>query len=338
MLQAMAHRGRSRADAGLADVRRILVAGVLIAAAAAPMAWSQPQPTPLDRRDAARLDTLGAGLDVSPRRLTLTPGRSASVYIFNRTGPRTTFDVTLVDRVMLPDGRLVELADAAADPAQRTVADRMRSAKPVLKFMPRRITLEPKSGETVRISVPRSAAIAGEVRTHLSITAIPPPEAGLTADAAAAGERGLAFRVLALFTTSLPVIVRPAAADVRAQIENLTLETPGGGGSADSTPVLSFDLVRVGANSLFGNIEVRGRRSDEAPLSLAKGVGVYPEIERRRVRLALNREPFGDELLRITFTDDDTMPGRVLATHTLAYRPNLPVAPRKSDAVAIARR
>ncbi|MDB5451409.1 MAG: hypothetical protein JWQ52_2537, partial [Phenylobacterium sp.] len=104
------------------------------------------------------------------------------------------------------------------------------------------------------------------------------------------------------------------------------------------TPVLAFDHVRAGANSLIGNIEFLGRRPGEAPLSLAKGVGVYPEIEHRRIRLALNREPFGDELLRITFTDDDTTPGRVLATHTLAYRPNLPVAPGKSDAVAIARR
>lgn len=337
MLQAPAHEWRVRAHARLVRARRTLLAGVMIAAAAAPVAWTQPT-RPQIRPNAAELDTLGAGLDVSPKRLTLTPGRSASVYIFNRTGPRTTFDVTLVDRVMLPDGSLVELADTAADPAQRAVADRMRSAKPVLNFTPRRITLEPKSGETVRISVPRAAAVAGEVRTHLSITALPPPEAGLTADAAAAGERGFAFRVLALFTTSLPVIVRPGSPDVRAQIENVTLEMATEGGAGDPRPVLAFDLVRAGANSLFGNIEVRGRRPGEAPLSLAKGVGVYPEIEHRRIRLALNREPFGDELLRITFTDDDTTPGRVLATHTLAYRPGLPVAPGKSDAVAIARR
>ena len=79
-------------------------------------------------------------------------------------------------------------------------------------------------------------------------------------------------------------------------------------------PVASFDLVRLGTSSLFGNIEVRlaGQRRGD-PIGVARGVGVYPEIERRLVRIPLSRIRGVEDKIEITFTDDDSAPGKVLA-------------------------
>jgi hypothetical protein len=111
--------------------------------------------------------------------------------------------------------------------------------------------------------------------------------------------------------------VRLGDPDVRAAIENAHLEyvnvTPPGGGAAKRTPVLDFDIVRQGTSSLFGNVQVRAKAKGKDPIGLARGVGVYTEIDRRAMQVPLTRAPAAGEPLEITFTDDDTSPGHVLA-------------------------
>ena len=105
---------------------------------------------------------------------------------------------------------------------------------------------------------------------------------------------------------------------MKADLQNasLTFETVGDNqaASAPRTPIVHFDLVRLGANSLFGNIEIRLQGQPRSqPLGVARGVGVYTEIDRRSVNIALSRPPAPGEHLEITFTDDDTAPGKALA-------------------------
>lgn len=49
-----------------------------------------------------------------------------------------------------------------------------------------------------------------------------------------------------------------------------------------------------------------------------RGIGVYPEIDRRHVRIELNRAPKSGEKLRLVFVDDDTAPGKILAQSQIA--------------------
>ena len=116
----------------------------------------------------------------------------------------------------------------------------------------------------------------------------------------------------------MPVIVRLGQPDVRAALENpsLSYEQLGGAGTGAGarTAILQFDLVRVGANSLFGNLEIRAVGQTKGdPLGLARGLGVYTEIDRRTVRIALSRAPAPGEHLQVVFTDDDSSPGKLLA-------------------------
>ncbi|MDB5424185.1 MAG: hypothetical protein JWQ29_1601, partial [Phenylobacterium sp.] len=153
------------------------------------------------------------------------------------------------------------------------------------------------------------------------IATIPPRESGTTAEAAAASTapNELRFSISALFGLSIPAIVRLGPPDVKAGIENAAISyqqtEAAQSGTGLRTPVLDLDLVRLGANSLFGVVEVRlqGRPRSEAPLGLARGVGVYTEIDRRSMHVALSRAPAPGEHLEVTFTDDDTSPGKLLA-------------------------
>ena len=89
--------------------------------------------------------------------------------------------------------------------------------------------------------------------------------------------------------------------------------------SGKRAAVVALDVVRGGASSVYGNFEVRvvGEKKGADPLGIARGVGVYPEIPRRAVRIPLSRAPAAGEQLEVTFTDDDTSPGKVLAKAAL---------------------
>jgi P pilus assembly chaperone PapD len=260
-----------------------------------------------------------AFLNITPKRLTFDGKRRAgAVVLLNQGTEPVTVDIGLVDRVMLPDGQIFAVDDADRRDDGRTATAQLKSAKDLLQLSPRRATLQPGRPQTVRIrlaSLPDAAT--GEHRSHLTVTTIPPPTAGLTAEQVASGQRGeLSFQISTVFGISIPAIVRFSDADVRAQISNPHVEfdqVATAGKAPKRTPVMVFDLERVGGSSLFGNIEVKSLSQRGAQLGLARGVGVYAEISKRVVRIPLTREPAAGERLEITFTDDDTSPGKLLA-------------------------
>lgn len=266
---------------------------------------------------------IGVNLNLIPRRIVLDrKTRSATVYAINRGDTAATFDVTLVDRVMTPDGqiRAFNREDGVAGMSAAAVG-RLAPAKDMVVATPRRITLAPGKGQTIRLRALLPEAVPGgpaEYRTHLTVANVPPPDTGVTAEEAAAGRTGqLVFRVRSILAISIPVILRTAPVDAHARIERPRLSVadapPQPDGSSRKVPALDVDLVRVGASSLFGNVAVRaGARNDET-IGAARGVGVYPEIERRSLRVMLQRPPHPGEKLTIIFTDDDARPGAELA-------------------------
>lgn len=260
-------------------------------------------------------------LNVTPKRLTFKRGeRSATVYIYNQGSSPAVFDISMVDRVMLPSGDIEPTIEAAKHPEAAYALQQLKSAKPFLVATPRRAVLAPGKGQTVRVRVTTPAdASAAEYRSHLTIITVPPRDVGMTAEqAAAAEERGqLSFQITSVFGISIPVIVRTGVPDVRAHIAsvrltNLTLSRATGE-PAKPTPVLMISLVRDGSNSLFGNLEVRSKKS---LLGIARGVGVYPEISDRLLYLPLERTPLPHEPLDLSFVDDDITPGRTIARTT----------------------
>lgn len=268
--------------------------------------------------------SVAVNLNITPKRLILDRGtRSGTVYIFNQGNAPATFDISLVERVMLPSGEIKALAEAKTEPQLQPIVGKLASAQSLLVATPRRVTLAPGKGQTIRIRAGAPADTSTELRSHLTVTTVPPRDAGVTAEQAQAGAGGqLSFRITSVFGLSIPVIVRPGPVDARGTIENMQLSyadiSPDGIAKAVRTPVMRFDLRRVGANSLFGNVEVKGTRGkDRSALGLARGIGVYPEIGTRTIQIPLRRVPGAGEQLEIIFTDDDATPGRVIARSSL---------------------
>lgn len=277
--------------------------------------------TPAPADPAANITTIAANLNISPKRVTFDRNtRSTTVYIFNQGTAPASFDISLIDRMMLPDGQIMPVEDAANKPELGPVLSQVKSAKAMLQASPRRATLEPGKGQTIRIRALPGADLAdGEYRTHLTVTTIPPRDIGLTAEQASSGAPGeLRFTVNSVFGISIPAIVRIGEPDVRAGIENVKIDyaevSPDGVAPPRRTAFAVIDLVRGGPNSLFGNVEIKAPNEKE-PIGVARGVGVYTEIPRRTMRIPLNRAPKAGEKLEISFTDDDTAPGKLLAKH-----------------------
>lgn len=252
---------------------------------------------------------VGADLNISPRRVTLDASeRAASVYVFNQGDAPATYTVELVDRIMQPDGQIVALADLTTPSPLGT------SAADFIQYTPRRVTLQPRESQVIRIRVrPPATGAAQEYRTHLTVTALPPEDSGFTAaQAAAPGTDEVALQVVALFSVSIPLILREGDVDARAGIDGIVLLAPVEGAPNGA---IQLDLVRLGANSVYGDVQVyAGQGSRERLVTAVRGVAVYPEIDRRTVIAPLSEALPAGEPLRIVYVDDDAQPGSTLAT------------------------
>jgi len=252
---------------------------------------------------------VGADLNISPRRVTFDASeRAASVYVFNQGDAPATYTVELVDRVMQPDGQIVAVADLTVPSPLGT------SAADFIQYTPRRVTLQPRESQVIRIRVrPPATGAAQEYRTHLTVTALPPEDSGFTAaQAAAAGTDEVALQVVALFSVSIPLILREGDVDARAGVDGIVRLAP-----VESAPngAIQLDLVRLGANSVYGDVQVyAGQGSRERLVTAVRGVAVYPEIDRRTVTAPLSEALPAGEPLRIVYVDDDAQPGSILAT------------------------
>lgn len=305
---------------------RLGLAALALGAAPIGPAALRAQDVPAPSPDAAAPVPTSAriNLTITPKRLIFNRNtRSATVYIYNQGNARASVDVLFVDRVMLPDGEIQTFDNVSADATTKPVADRLHSARGFVAATPRRITLAPGRGQTVRLRVtPPANADAAEFRSHLTVSTVPPREAGLAVEDAAAGRPGeFSIQLNAVFGLSIPVIIRTGPPDVRADIRNVRLDhemiSPDSVAPPIRTAIVAFDLARLGANSLFGNLEVRSPSGGAEPIGFVRGVGVYPEIDSRTIRIPLRRVPAAGEVLDVRFVDDDLSPGQVIARAAL---------------------
>ena len=302
-------------------------AGLISLAASAAFALSATLAPALAQPAAAAGASASAFLNITPKRLTFdAKRRNGQVVLLNQGTEPVTVDIAMVDRVMLSDGQIFTVEDANRRDDGRAATAQLKSARDLVQISPRRATLQPGRAQTVRVRLSTLPDAAdGEHRSHLTVTTLPPASTGTTAESAAAagGSNELRFQITAVYGLSIPVIVRSAEPDARATLEGARLEfvdvSTDGKAPPKRVAVVSLDLVRAGASSVYGNFEVRvvGEKKGADPLGLARGVGVYPEIARRVVRIPLTRSPAAGEALEVTFTDDDTSPGKVIAKAAL---------------------
>ena len=144
----------------------VSAASIMFFSVSAERAGAQAPAAPAAAAAPAASNTVGANLNISPKRVTFDRAdRTATIYVFNQGTAAATFDISLVDRIMLPDGQILAVSEAQTKPEDKSTLDKLKSAQGMLIASPRRATLEPGKGQTIRI---RAAAPMRRITGMLS--------------------------------------------------------------------------------------------------------------------------------------------------------------------------
>ncbi len=235
-----------------------------IAGAVATLAAALAAPTPI----AAQGDLL-----IAPTRLVLD-GRGGGEVILSNIGSReATYRVSLELRRMTPEGELVPVEQAAA-----TIGE--QAALEMVRYAPRRVTLPPDQPQAIRISARPGAELPdGEYRVHMSFAALPQVQA-ISPSSEALPETGFAINLVPIYGITMPVIIRKGELEVTAGLANPRID------QAPEGPAFRIDITRSGSASLYGDLLVYRQGTDE-PAFVARGIGVYPEIDSRHSTFSL---------------------------------------------------
>ena len=211
---------------------------------------------------------------VAPTRVVLDGRRGTEVILNNIGNEEATYRITLELRRMNDQGRLDDV-----DPTQ--ASDKEKAALQVIRYAPRRVTLPPNQPQSIRIGMhPADALADGEYRAHLLFRAIPK---AAPVEAVQDVSNDLKIQLIPIYGISIPVIVRKGNLEATAALSNVHI------GKDNEGPTLEFSLSRKGNKSVFGEIHVTKPGVSE-PVTIAKGIAIYPEVESRSVSLPIPPE------------------------------------------------
>lgn len=269
---------------------------------------------PVQKAEAPEGAVGGMGdINLFPKRVVIDGRRSiATVGLYNKTINEGDYEIELQDLMMTPDGRIVPL-DSVTDEAARA---RVRTASPFVRYSPRRVTLRGGESQTIRLMARADAEVPpGEYRSHFLAVSVPrESEGGLSIDDAVngGGATGISVTIRPRFGISIPVIVRIGDTTLDVGLDNPQIVT-----QADGSKAIGVTIRRSGSRSAFGDMVVSARGMAQ-PVAVTRGIGVYPEVDERKVLLPIDpafdpRNLVSGTQLTITYTDDDFAPGTRLA-------------------------
>ena len=260
-------------------------------------------------------------VNLYPRRVVLNGrDRIATVGLYNRMAAPGEYEISIVDMVMTPDGAIHPVDNLPPGVS----VERLQSASAMLRWSPRRVSLPGSEAQTVRIMArPPEGLPDGEYRAHFMAVSVPAvADEGFSVEqavgAAPSAAEGIGVTIRPRFGISIPVILRVGETTLQAGLTDLALEQGPDG------PLIALTITRSGTRSAYGDLMVTMPGSSE-PVAFSRGIGVYPEVDSRQVRLSLN-PAFDRALLRpgtvlsVTYTDDDFAPGQVLARQDFTVR------------------
>lgn len=221
---------------------------------------------------AGRVAEAGVGdLLVAPTRVVLNGGRGTEIVLSNIGDDVATYRISVELRRMTSDGMLHDVADPNAEE---------QLAQSMIVYAPRRVTLEPREPQTIRISARAPAGLAdGEYRVHLLFRAIPPP----TPVEAPKDVKGIAFKLTPIYGVTIPVIARFGNLEAKAGIANVKLTRE------DGKPAIGIELTRAGDRSTFGEIRVL-KPGIKDPIAIQRGIAIYTEINKRSLTIPVDEK------------------------------------------------
>lgn len=252
-----------------------------------------------------------AGLLINPKRILLDDdGRAAALDLLNDSNSTSRYQIYFEQKKMLKDGSIVDV-----NPDENIGIQ----SKDMVRYSPRRVTIEPGLRQTVRLAVRRPKDLAeGEYVSHLVFQEIPEP-ATVKAKSSEANDKDededLSVSLKPTLKIAIPIIIREGELASNAELSDLKYLPEEGPNGA-----LSLSIMRDGSASLYGSVEVFEVAGSNAGdrVGLARGVGVYTSVNQRALLVRLNR-PVADgvEALLVRFDEDEKYGGTSLIEKTL---------------------
>lgn len=256
-------------------------------------------------------------INIYPRRIVMDQRqRVASVGLYNKLPFEGEYEISVVNMMMTDTGQIIPFSNLP----EGVNGSEVKVASDMLRWSPRRVLLLGSEAQTVRIMARPPADLPdGEYRAHFTVVSVPSDiNDGFSIDDAlgstnqGAGNVGVTIRPR--FGISIPVIVRVGSTTLDVGLADFSIA------QGDSGPQVSLTISRSGTRSAYGDLIITAPGQD-APLVVARGIGVYPEIDARKVQLAINPEFDVSRLtsgmtVTATFVDDDVAPGNTLARQT----------------------
>jgi P pilus assembly chaperone PapD len=211
---------------------------------------------------------------IAPTRIVLNGGGSGEVILSNIGDGVATYRIGLELRRMRPDGHLEDVTEADATALEKMTME-------MIRYAPRRITLEPNQPQSIRISARPPAELPdGEYRVHLSFRAIP---AARPVDQEAPPAEGLTIQLTPIYGLTIPLFVRKGQLEASAAISNPQVVSDG------TAKYFRLDMARTGNRSIYGEIRVVPRGAKEATFTV-RGIAIYPELQQRTLSVQLAPE------------------------------------------------
>ncbi len=225
------------------------------------------------------------GLMVTPNRLDFKDNTSGQeVKLINKSNEPVTYRVSIQHLRMEENGTYKEISETETNPPEK-FADNL------LRFSPRRVTLQPNEVQTVRIVMKKPADLAvGEYRSHFLFREEPSADFKVSNDVEAKSNvKGNKISVILkpLFGISIPVLVVHGDVQAKSGIENLVVKTE----AKTNKKLLSVDLTRDGNASLYGNVLVTfkaNKDNKEYDIGVLNSIAVFSPYPKRRVSINLN--------------------------------------------------
>lgn len=242
----------------------------------------------------------GAGdLLVAPTRVLLEGRKRADEIVLSNQGNKeATYRVSFTHLMMQEDGTYNEIDEETAKTS-------VGSADSLLRYSPRQVTLKPGESQVVKIMTRKREGLAdGEYISHLLFRAIPDDMAtGVDVEATTAATDQIDIKIIPIYGVSIPIILRHGNVNSTADINN----------ARRSSNAISFDILRSGNGSVYGDISIIDEASNSIVHEL-KGIAVLAYLNKRTVTLPLNNS-YGS--LRIEYKARAEEGGGMIASTTV---------------------
>lgn len=203
-------------------------------------------------------------LAIAPLRLILTDVKPSDMLMLtNRSDATRTYKIVVEDQVMTPSGSIIQQDGFAY------------SAKRMLRFMPRQVTLGPGQRQNIRVMASAPADLAtGDYHSHMIFEEQKPEPTGDAANAQ------LKVAMESVYSVGIPVIVQHGTVDSSLKIGGAVMASKNG------RAIVNVTMLRTGNAEASALVQVVDKASSAA-VGQSRMLHMYREVETMEMDMAL---------------------------------------------------